>query len=121
VLQVAVHHHDGIRVAVVEPGQERRLLAKVGGQGQDADRSIGRREAPQPLPRAIGAAVDHVEGRGGPALEAGEHAAQLLVEGKDDGLFVADRADDGECSHGGPGDPRVARSDYDGRHPEGTT
>ena len=104
-LQVAVHHHDGVRVAVVEPGQKSGLLAEVAGQGQDADRSIGRREASQPLPRAIGAAVDHVESRGGPALEAGEHAAQLLVEGEDDRLFVADRADDGECSHGGSGGP----------------
>ena len=103
VLQVAVHHDHGVRVAVVEPGQERRLLAEVRGEGQDADRSIGRRDVPQQRQRAIGAAVDHVERRGGPALERGEDAAQLLVEGEDDGLLVSDRADDGECSHGGPG------------------
>ena len=61
VLQVAVEHHHGVGVAVVEAGEQRRLLAEAARERQHRNRRVRSGQRAQQVEAAVAAAVDHVQ------------------------------------------------------------
>ena len=91
VLQVGVDHRHGVAEGVLEPGGERRLVAEVAREVDDADARVGAGEAVEQLPRAVRAAVvdEHelvleVRDRGRGALDELLHELLLVVHGRHD-------------------------------------
>ena len=93
ILEVGVEHHDGIARGVVEAGGQRRLVAEVARQVDDAHARVGGRDAVERLRRAVGRAVvdEHELER-----EPVERAADARVELVDRRLLVVDRCDDAQ-------------------------
>ncbi len=57
ILQVAVHHHHGAALGVVEPGGHGRLVAEVPAQGDHADPRVEALEVAEDRGRGVGAPV----------------------------------------------------------------
>ena len=93
VLQVAVNCHDDVACRLGEAGVERRRLAEVAAQADDADVVVRVVEPRQRAERAVGRAVVDEDGLPGAAV-AVERRGQLVVEQRDAALLVVHGDDD---------------------------
>jgi len=98
VLQVAVHHHHPVPVAVVESRGDAVVLAEIAAELDAFHPRVPAREALDDLPRAVAPAVlDHDDLEIlRDARERGEKPAVELLEAA---LGAVDRRDDGEVGH----------------------
>ena len=56
-LEIAVHQHHGVAAGVAQPGAQRRLVAEIAREGDEADARIALREALDLGQRAVGRAA----------------------------------------------------------------
>ena len=87
VLEVAVNCHDDVACGLGEAGVERRRLAEVAPQANDAHVVVRVVEPRQGAERAVGRAVVDEDGLPGAAV-AVERGGQLVVEQRDAPLLV---------------------------------
>ena len=93
VLQVAVNRHDDVPGGLAEARVERRRLAEVPAQADDADVVVRVVEPGERAEGAVGRAVVDEHGLPRPAV-AVERGRQLVVEQRDAALLVVDGDDD---------------------------
>jgi hypothetical protein len=98
VLAVAVDGDDDVTLGLREPGLQRRRLAEVSAQADDADVAVGGVEVRQRRERAVGRAVvdeDRLPAR----TYVPERVGELGEQRPDAQLLVSHRDDDAD--HGG--------------------
>ena len=93
-LEVAIHQHDRIAAGVAQAGAQRRLVAEVAREGDEADMRIARRQALDLGQRAIGRAVVDEQDLAAPELP--RDLGEARRHGIDVPLLVKDRQDDRE-------------------------